>query len=130
MGIPGVLPGAQGNVEDFLNQSRAGNAGPLPHEFADFERIYQGAAPGRPMGQGPAGPMAGLPGLTPSLHVRQLSPVQHNKRCHASLVQHEERRYVYVGIYNLSVSEQCYFPHSCAACPAHRIFMCRLHEDL
>ena len=58
-------------MEEFLAQARAGHPGPLPHEYADFERIYQGVQPGRPMGQGlPAGPMAVLPGLTPSLHVR------------------------------------------------------------
>ena len=70
MGIPGVSHGAHGDVEDFLAQSRAGHAGPAPHDFAEFERIYQGAQPGRSMGEiGPAGPMANLPGLTPSLHV-------------------------------------------------------------
>ncbi|CAL5229175.1 g12450 [Coccomyxa viridis] len=69
MGIPGVSHGAPGDVEEFLAQSRAGHPGPVPREFADFERIYQGAQPGRPMGAGlPAGPMAGLPGLAPSLH--------------------------------------------------------------
>ena len=70
LGIPGVAHGAHGDVEDFLAQSRAGHARPAPHDFAEFERIYQGAQPGRSMGDiGPAGPMASLPGLTPSLHV-------------------------------------------------------------
>ena len=64
-----------------MAQSRAGHLGPQPHEFADFERIYQGAQPGRPMGGGlPAGPIAGLPGLTPSLHVRPPQPVHHLRR--------------------------------------------------
>ncbi len=77
MGIPGMSQGAPGDVEEFLAQSRAGHPGPVPREFADFERIYQGAQPGRPMGMGlPAGPMAGLPGLTPSLHVRHLCLVR------------------------------------------------------
>ena len=70
MGIPGASNGAHGDVEEFLAHSRAGHAGPIPRDFAEFERIYQGAQPGRTMGDGlPAGPMAGLPGLTPSLHV-------------------------------------------------------------
>jgi len=70
MGIPGVSQGAHGDVEEFLAQSRAGHPGAMPHDFAEFEQIYQGAQPGRPMGEMPGGPMAALPGLTPSLHVR------------------------------------------------------------
>lgn len=69
MGIPGVSQAAHGDVEEFLAQSRAGHTGPMPHDFAEFEQIYQGAQPGRPMGEMPGGPMAALPGLTPSLHV-------------------------------------------------------------
>lgn len=77
MGIPGASQGAHGDVEEFLAHSaRAGHAGPSPHAFAEFERIYQGAQPGRPMGDGlPGGPMGGLPGLTPSLHVSSGSPL-------------------------------------------------------
>ena len=71
MGIPGASQGGPGDVEEYLAQARGGHPGPLPREFSEFERIYQGVQPGRPMGEGlPAGPMSGLPGLTPSLHVR------------------------------------------------------------
>ena len=70
VGIPGVSHGPHGDVGNFLAQSQAGHAGPAPHDFAEFERIYHGVQPGRSMGEvGPAGPMASLPGLTPSLHV-------------------------------------------------------------
>ena len=70
MGIPGVSHGAHGHVEELLAQSRAGHAGAAPHDFAEFERIYNGAQPCRLTGEiGPAGPMASIPGLTPSLHV-------------------------------------------------------------
>lgn len=77
MTVPGASRNAfgAGDVDAFLaglGPRSAGGAGPMPHEFAQFEAIYQSARPDWPLGDPMPG--AGLPGLTPFLRVRTLDP--------------------------------------------------------